>query len=168
MSAAAPVATVISGDVAVHQPPVIANANAPSEERAKPAREPRKKQQQQHAPAPAAAKPAPASKEIVPIHVGADLVDIGVNLTDKRYQKDFDVTLQRARRARVSRQIITGTSLQGSRDAVALAVAHQEQQRQRQCDGDGHQSGSESSSGALYATVGIHPHDAARIVRCEI
>jgi TatD DNase family protein len=91
---------------------------------------------------PVKASKAPAqSKEIIPVHVGGELVDIGVNLCDKRYQKDFATVLQRAQSGGVTRQIITGTSLDGSREGIALAQQH---------------------PGALWSTVGVHPHDSAR------
>ena len=67
---------------------------------------------------------------------GAALVDIGVNLTDRRFGQDREDVLQRARQAGVRAQIITGTSLEGSRQAVALASEHED----------------------LFPTAGVHPH----------
>lgn len=64
--------------------------------------------------------------------------DIGVNLTDKQFRDDRDNVLKRARAADVSWQLITGTSLEESRQAVALASQHDD----------------------LYATAGLHPHGA--------
>lgn len=66
------------------------------------------------------------------------LIDIGVNLTDKRFGDDRDAVIARARAAGVGGLILTGTKLAVSRDALSLAEAH-----------DG-----------LHATAGVHPHDA--------
>jgi TatD DNase family protein len=69
-----------------------------------------------------------------------DLIDIGANLTHDSYDMDRDAVMQRARDAGVARMIITGSSNQGSLDALKLA---------------------ESEPGRLYATAGVHPHHAA-------
>ena len=69
-----------------------------------------------------------------------DLIDIGANLTHDSFDSDRGAVLQRARDAGVTRMIITGSSNQGSLDAVKLA---------------------ESEPGKLYATAGVHPHHAA-------
>jgi TatD DNase family protein len=69
-----------------------------------------------------------------------ELIDIGANLTHDSFDDDRDETMQRARDAGVARMIITGSSDQGSRDALSLA---------------------ESRPGWLYATAGVHPHHAA-------
>ncbi|MEE2886095.1 MAG: TatD family hydrolase [Planctomycetota bacterium] len=68
-----------------------------------------------------------------------DLVDIGVNLTNKVFQSDFQAVMQRAREASVGRQIVTGTSLRESQAAIDLAAGH---------------------PGELFCTVGVHPHNA--------
>ncbi len=67
------------------------------------------------------------------------LADIGVNLGDKRFAADRDAVLARAREAGVALQIVTGTSVDGSADALALAAEHPD----------------------LYCTAGIHPHHAS-------
>lgn len=66
------------------------------------------------------------------------LIDIGVNLTSGRFHKDLDQVLTRAREAGVVAQLVTGTSLPASEEALELARQHPD----------------------LYATAGIHPHDA--------
>jgi TatD DNase family protein len=71
-----------------------------------------------------------------------DLIDIGANLTHDSFDKDRDDVLRRARDAGVSRQVVTGTTLEASRDAVALANKH---------------------PGTLFATAGIHPHHAQEL-----
>ena len=67
------------------------------------------------------------------------LCDIGLNLTNKRFNKDWADVVDRALEAGVSTMIVTGTSVSASTSAVALA-------KQR--------------PGVLYATAGVHPHDA--------
>lgn len=64
-------------------------------------------------------------------------IDIGVNLTNKRFARDLDAVLARACAAGVHRQIITGTSIAASEAAAALAEAR-----------------------GLLSTAGVHPHDA--------
>src|SRR5215467_94848 len=70
-----------------------------------------------------------------------DLVDIGVNLAHRQFGSDRDAIIQRARDAGVRRMVVTGTTLEATRSAVALA-------RER--------------PGTLFATAGIHPHEASR------
>jgi TatD DNase family protein len=67
------------------------------------------------------------------------LIDIGLNLTNKRFEKDLDTVLANGRAAGVEHIIITGTSLNESRRALELARLY---------------------PGIAYATAGIHPHDA--------
>jgi TatD DNase family protein len=67
------------------------------------------------------------------------LVDIGVNLTHGSFRQDRDQVIARALAAGVARMIVTGTSAQESLDARNLAVSH---------------------PGTLFATAGVHPHDA--------
>jgi len=69
-----------------------------------------------------------------------ELIDIGANLTHDSFDEDRAEMMQRANEAGVSRMIITGSSNQGSLDAVDLA---------------------ETEPGRLYATAGVHPHHAA-------
>jgi len=71
-----------------------------------------------------------------------DLIDIGANLTHDAFDADRAAVMQRADAAGVRRQIVTGTTLTASRDAVALARGH---------------------PGVLFATAGIHPHHAAEL-----
>jgi TatD DNase family protein len=69
-----------------------------------------------------------------------DLIDIGANLTHDSFDDDRDEVIQRASDAGIHRMILTGSSQQGSRDAVVLA---------------------ESMPGRMYATAGVHPHHAS-------
>jgi TatD DNase family protein len=68
------------------------------------------------------------------------LIDIGANLTHDSFDEDRDEMMQRASDAGVTRMIVTGSSNQGSQDALALA---------------------KTAPGVLYATAGVHPHHAA-------
>jgi len=68
------------------------------------------------------------------------LIDIGANLTHDSFDDDRVEMMQRAADAGVTRMIVTGSSNQGSLDALALA---------------------NSEPGRLYATAGVHPHHAA-------
>jgi TatD DNase family protein len=67
------------------------------------------------------------------------LVDIGANLTHRSFAADLAEVIDRAERAGMCAMIATGTSERGSREAAALARAR---------------------PGAIYATAGVHPHDA--------
>ena len=67
-----------------------------------------------------------------------ELVDIGANLTHAAFHADRDAVLARARAAGVARMVVTGTSVEESRAALALAAGD-----------DG-----------LFCTAGVHPHHA--------
>lgn len=67
------------------------------------------------------------------------MIDIGVNLTSGRFHKDLRDVMHRAREAGVFAQIVTGTSVHASTEALTLARAYPNE---------------------LYATAGVHPHDA--------
>jgi TatD DNase family protein len=69
-----------------------------------------------------------------------DLIDIGANLTHRSFDSDRERVLERAREAGVTRLIVTGSSVDASRGAAALAAEH---------------------PGVLFATAGIHPHHAS-------
>ncbi len=68
-------------------------------------------------------------------------IDIGVNLTSKRFDKDREQVLERALANGVEAIIITGTNARESKQALTLA------QQYEHC----------------YATAGCHPHDAERM-----
>lgn len=67
------------------------------------------------------------------------MIDIGINLTNKRFHKDLNDVILNAKEVGVTGLIITGTDLAESEAALQLA--------QRDPD-------------FLYCTAGIHPHDA--------
>jgi len=68
------------------------------------------------------------------------LVDIGANLTHDSFGRDLDAVVQRAQAAQVSTMIVTGTDIEHAEQAVELAKRY----------------------AGLYATAGIHPHDASQ------
>lgn len=70
------------------------------------------------------------------------LVDIGVNLTAPQFGKDTDAVVARARAAGVRCQLVTGTDVEHSRQALDLARGF---------------------PGELFATAGVHPHGAADV-----
>ncbi len=67
------------------------------------------------------------------------IVDVGANLTNKKFARDLDSVIQRAQDAGVNKIMVTGTSIQASKDALRLARLY---------------------PATLYATAGVHPHDA--------
>lgn len=67
------------------------------------------------------------------------LIDIGVNLTSKRFRHDLGQVIARARSAGVARMVVTGLT-------VPLSWAAYELARTR--------------PGELYCTAGVHPHNA--------
>lgn len=67
------------------------------------------------------------------------MIDIGVNLTNNRFDKDRTEVLTRAKEAGIEAMLVTGTNITESQAAVALC---------------------RQASGFLYSTAGVHPHDA--------
>jgi TatD DNase family protein len=67
------------------------------------------------------------------------LIDIGANLTHAAFQADLDEVVARAHAAGVTGMVVTGTGVEESRAAAALAAARP----------------------GLYATAGVHPHHAS-------
>lgn len=72
------------------------------------------------------------------------LIDIGINLTDERFQQDQKEVLIRAKNAGVEIMIITGTTLENSKQAQILCDKYHDH----------------SIFPKLYYTVGVHPHNA--------
>lgn len=66
-------------------------------------------------------------------------IDIGINLTNKQFAGEYDEVIDRAISAGVEQILLTGTSVRSSKEALALAKEYPE---------------------TLFATAGIHPHDA--------
>src|SRR5438067_938452 len=72
----------------------------------------------------------------------APLIDIGINLAHDSYDADREAVLARAEAAGVVQMVITGSTLESTRRALALARAH---------------------PGRLFATAGVHPHHASEL-----
>ncbi|MBA3563374.1 MAG: TatD family hydrolase [Gammaproteobacteria bacterium] len=70
-----------------------------------------------------------------------ELIDIGANLTHDSFDADRDAVIARARNAGVGTMIVTGSTVEVSRQALALARAYPD---------------------VLYSTAGIHPHHAGQ------
>lgn len=71
------------------------------------------------------------------------MIDIGVNLTNKRFDKDRDDLILRAKNKGIEQLLITGTSVYESQKALALCQYYQQK-----------------FSNTLFSTAGVHPHDA--------
>ncbi|WP_371187275.1 TatD family hydrolase [Thalassotalea maritima] len=69
------------------------------------------------------------------------MIDIGINLTNSRFDKDRAQVIDAAKQHGVHALIITGTNQAESKAAAKLADQH----------------------AALYATAGVHPHDADNV-----
>ncbi|MBJ7223440.1 MULTISPECIES: 3'-5' ssDNA/RNA exonuclease TatD [unclassified Brenneria] len=69
------------------------------------------------------------------------MFDIGVNLTSTQFAKDRGQVIARAKQAGVRGMLVTGTNVDESRQALALALAYPDY---------------------CWATAGVHPHDASR------
>jgi TatD DNase family protein len=67
------------------------------------------------------------------------IIDIGVNLMHRSFQADREQVVEQALASGVTPLIITGTSLRNSQEAARYAGRY---------------------PGKLYATAGVHPHDA--------
>ena len=74
------------------------------------------------------------------------MIDIGVNLSNSRFAKDIPETLRRAQKAGVEKLILTGTSIEESQAVLELCQNH-----------------NQDFPRMLYATAGIHPHDASSL-----
>ena len=68
------------------------------------------------------------------------MIDIGVNLTNSRFDKDLSAVIENAKQVGIEQLIVTGTNLEESKKALSLA---------------------KSNPGFIYSTTGIHPHDAS-------
>jgi len=68
------------------------------------------------------------------------MIDIGINLTNKRFDKDLDEVISNAKQVGVKQLIVTGTNIAESEQALTLAKNYPD---------------------FIYSTAGIHPHDAS-------
>ena len=67
------------------------------------------------------------------------MIDIGVNLTNTRFEKDFSAVIARAKEKNINALLVTGTNVFESKQAIELCHSYPDY---------------------LYCTAGIHPHDA--------
>jgi TatD DNase family protein len=70
------------------------------------------------------------------------MIDVGVNLTNARFDKDRDEIIMRAQSKGVSAMLVTGTNISESQKAVLLSAQYPDY---------------------LYSTAGVHPHDADNV-----
>jgi len=70
------------------------------------------------------------------------LIDIGVNFTNKRFDKDRSDVIQRAKNNGISSFLVTGTNIDESKKALALSQKYPDY---------------------LNCTAGVHPHDADHV-----
>ncbi|XP_063705388.1 3'-5' ssDNA/RNA exonuclease TatD [Culicoides brevitarsis] len=70
------------------------------------------------------------------------LIDCGSNLANKKYARDLDQVLKRAKDAGVQKIIVPGNSVKASKEALRLTRIY---------------------PGDIYASAGIHPHDSKSI-----
>ena len=86
--------------------------------------------------------PAPSGRAPARAESRAPLIDIGINLAHDSYDADRSAVMARAAAANVVQMIVTGSSAASSRQSVSLARQH---------------------GGTLFATVGVHPHQATEL-----
>ncbi|XP_054926074.1 3'-5' ssDNA/RNA exonuclease TatD-like [Dermacentor andersoni] len=67
------------------------------------------------------------------------LIDICANLVNKKFNRDLESVIQRAKDAGVKKMIVLGTSAHTTKEALRLTRMH---------------------PGTVYCTAGVHPHDA--------
>lgn len=70
------------------------------------------------------------------------MIDIGVNLTNARFDKDRDELIERAKSTGLSAMLVTGTNISESQKALQLTTQYPD---------------------FLYSTAGVHPHDADNV-----
>jgi len=70
------------------------------------------------------------------------LIDIGVNLTNSRFNKDRELVIERAITNNINGLLVTGTNIEESKKASFLCQQY---------------------PGYLYSTAGVHPHDADHV-----
>lgn len=83
-----------------------------------------------------------ASEKVLPLQNTDDsyiLVDICANLVNKKFSRDLETVVQRAKDAGVKKMIVLGTSVHTTKEALRLTRMY---------------------PGTVYCTAGIHPHDA--------
>ncbi|XP_014244995.1 uncharacterized protein LOC106664098 [Cimex lectularius] len=67
------------------------------------------------------------------------LIDVGANLTNRKFSRNLESVVSRAKDAGVQKIVVSTSSLKGSKEALRLSRIY---------------------PGTLYATAGVHPHEA--------
>ena len=75
------------------------------------------------------------------------MIDIGLNLTNSQFKNDIEQVIKRALAVHVETMIVTGTSVEQSRKVQQLTQQYPDY---------------------LYATAGIHPHDASTLTEQSV
>eukprot|EP01133_Synstelium_polycarpum_P007680 gene7680-8988_t len=92
-------------------------------------------------------KPAVAQKQAIAQPGNyPKICDIGANLGDKVFAKDYDEILLRSAQRGLDSIVITGTSMPSIREAIATATKY-----------------NNTHGIALYTTAGVHPHNARMV-----
>eukprot|EP00742_Colponemidia_sp_Colp-10_P001693 GILJ01001815.1.p1 GENE.GILJ01001815.1~~GILJ01001815.1.p1 ORF type:complete len:487 (-),score=99.71 GILJ01001815.1:83-1543(-) len=81
----------------------------------------------------------PAAPLVVSLKSTVPLVDIGANLCNKAFKKDLSAVIERAQEAGVKTMLLTGSSIDVTKESIALCQAH---------------------PGLFKCTAGVHPHHA--------
>ena len=76
-----------------------------------------------------------------------ELIDIGINLAHESFDEDRAAVIERSQAAGVQQLIVTGATLASSAAALELSRSH---------------------PGRLYATAGVHPHQAGELSGAEL
>ena len=84
------------------------------------------------------------------------MIDIGANLLDSAFDADRQDVLRRAGAAGVDTIVLTGTSVGSSRAAADFAASRRVDSIESACE-------SSDRIPRLFATAGVHPHDAAAV-----
>ncbi|XP_055322728.1 3'-5' ssDNA/RNA exonuclease TatD [Sitodiplosis mosellana] len=71
------------------------------------------------------------------------LIDVGANLTNKKYSRDLDAVVQRAQDSGIQKLMVPGTSVKSSKEALRLTRLY---------------------PGTIYSTAGIHPLDSKSVI----
>jgi len=78
------------------------------------------------------------------LDAGVDVIDIGINITSRQMKRRWRDFVSRAEKVGVSQMLLTGTSMESSRESIKIA----------------HMWKQETGRDALFCTIGVHPHDA--------
>ena len=91
------------------------------------------------------------------------MIDIGANLANPAFDRDRDAVLRRAAAAGVRGVIITGTSVDDSRAALALARGDAPSACAPVSPHAPQQPAPDDHAPRLYATAGVHPHESGGV-----